>query len=49
MKTTQQQSAWPLRQRAGATQRKNRHGGIGLQVPLAVLMMLVARVTPAWA
>ena len=28
---------------------KNRHGGYELQVPLAVLMMLVARVTPMWA
>ena len=41
MKTTQRQSAWPLRQRAGAIQRKNRHGGYGLQVLLAVLMLLV--------
>ena len=28
---------------------KNRHGGYGLHVLLAVLMMLVAGVTPAWA
>ncbi len=49
MKTTQQQSSWPACQRAGATQRKNRHGGYGLQVLVAVLMLLVAGVTPAWA
>ena len=28
---------------------KNRHGGYGLQVLVAVLMLLVAGVTPAWA
>ncbi len=49
MKTTQRQSSWPACQRAGATQRKNRHGGFGLQVLVAVLMLLVAGVTPAWA
>ena len=47
--TTQRQSSWPACQRAGATQRKNRHGGYGLQVLVAVLMLLVAGVTPAWA
>ncbi len=41
MKTTQRQSSWPACQRAGATQRKNRHGGFGLQVLLAVLMLLL--------
>ena len=28
---------------------KNRHGAFGLQVLVAVLMLLVAGVTPAWA
>ena len=49
MNTRQRQSSWPACQRAGATQRKNRHGGYGLQVLIAVLMMLVAGVTPAQA
>ena len=28
---------------------KNKHGGLGLQVLVAVLMLLMAGVTPAWA
>ena len=47
MNIRQRQSSWPACQRAGATQRKNRHGGYGLQVLVAVLMLLVAGVTPA--
>ena len=49
MKTTQRQSSWPACRGAGATQRKNRHGGYGLHVLVAVLMLLMAGVTPAWA
>ena len=49
MKTTQQQSSWPACQRAGATQRKNRHGGYGLQVLLLMLLLLVGGGSPAWA
>ena len=49
MKTTQRQSSWPACQRAGATQRKNRHGGYGLQVLLLMLVMLVGGGSPAWA
>ena len=41
MKTTQRQSAWSPCRGAGATQRKNWHGGFGLQVLVAVLMLLV--------
>lgn len=49
MKTTQRQSSWPACRGAGVTQRKNRHRGFGLHVLLAVLMLLVGGVTPAWA
>ena len=49
MKTTQRPSSWPACRGAGATLRKNRHGGYGLQVLVAVLMLLMAGVTPAWA
>ena len=47
--TTQRQSSWPACQRAGATQRKNRHGGFGLQVLLLMLLLLVGGGSPAWA
>ena len=49
MKTTQRQSSWPACRGAGATQRKNRHGGYGLQVLLLMLMLLVGGGSPAWA
>ena len=49
MKTTQRQSSWSPCRGAGATQRKNRHGGYGLQVLVAVLMLLVGRGSPARA
>ena len=49
MNTRQRQSSWPACQRAGATQRKNRHGGFGLQVLLLMLLLLVGGGSPAWA
>ena len=48
MKTTQLQLTWqPCR--GTDAKKKNRHGGFGLQVLVAVLMLLMAGVTPAWA
>ena len=41
MKTTQRQSSWPACRGAGATQRKNWHGGYGLQVLMLMLALLI--------
>ncbi len=45
MKTRQQQSSWSACRGAGATQRKNRYGGFGLQVLLLMLLLLVTGTT----
>ena len=45
MNMTQRLSAWSPCQRAGATQRKNRQGGYGLQVLLLMLLLLVTGTT----